>query len=710
MKQVLQDIKTGKTKVVDVPCPKTKKGYLLVQTEVSLISPGTERMLVEFGKANYMEKARQHPEKVKQVLDKVKTDGLVSTIDAVRSKLDQPLPLGYCNVGVVLESGSDGFKAGNRVASNGNHAEVVCVPKNLCAKIPDNVDDDSASFVVLAAIGLQGLRLAKPELGEYFVVCGLGLIGLLTVQLLRAHGCRVLGIDFDESKLELAKKFGADTINLNRDENPVNTGITFSRGKGIDGVIITASSKSSEPVSQAARMCRKRGRIVLVGVTGLEINRSDFYEKELSFQVSCSYGPGRYDSEYEEQGHDYPVGFVRWTEQRNFEAVLDMMSEGHLDVKPLISHRYVFEKAKEAYNLLSTGNSCLGILLEYPKPSEKLAITEIVLTTTQPRAESGLPVCGFIGAGNYASRILIPAFKKTGAQLHTIVSNGGVSSVHHGKKNGFAVASSAEESVLTNNLINTVVIVTRHNTHADYVVKALKAGKHIFVEKPLCLTIEELNEIEELYSSLLTSHPSPPLLMVGFNRRFSPLVAKMKEMLSAVKQPKSFIMTVNAGEIPPNHWTQDLHVGGGRIIGEACHFIDLLRFLTDSPIKAVKTVMIGKDQSQLVCNDNASISLEFMDGSFGTVHYLANGSQQFPKERLEVFCSGKVLQLDNFRRLKGYGWPGFNKMKLWHQDKGQKACAAFFVDAIKKGERSPIPFEQLIEVSRVTIEINKQLV
>jgi predicted dehydrogenase/threonine dehydrogenase-like Zn-dependent dehydrogenase len=696
----------GATTLTEAPAPMVSSGTVLIATSVTLVSAGTERMLVGFGKASYMEKARQQPEKVKMVLEKVKTDGLMTTIEAVQSKLAQPLPLGYCNVGVVAEVGKgvEGFKVGERVVSNGPHADVVKVPKNLCARIPENVDDESAAFTVVASIGLQGLRLAQPTLGESFVVTGVGLIGLLTVQLLRAQGCRVLAIDFDQAKLELAKRFGADICNPGKGEDPVAAGMAFSRGQGVDSVIITASTKSSDPVTQAAKMCRKRGRIVLVGVTGLELNRADFYEKELSFQVSCSYGPGRYDPVYEENGVDYPLGFVRWTEKRNFEAVLDLLASGQLDVKPLITHRYAFEDAPQAYQLLTEDKSVLGLLLRYSSPVDGRRIKSVTL---RPMATfpAGRPVVGFIGAGNYASRILIPAFKAAGAELHTIVTAGGINGVIHGEKTGFAEASTDLEAMLANPAINTVAIVTRHDSHARFVVKALKAGKRVFVEKPLCLTFAELEEIEISYSALSAHSSAPPLLMAGFNRRFAPQVQKMKALLESVKEPKSFIMTMNAGSIPANHWTQDNAVGGGRIIGEACHFIDLMRFLAGSPIVSVQARRMGEFPGVAVTEDKASITLGFEDGSFGTILYLANGAASFPKERIEVFAAGRVLQLDNFRSMKGFGWPGFKKMNLWKQDKGQNGCAAAFLGSIEHGKPSPIPVEEIFEVARVSLEV-----
>lgn len=700
MKQILQDLSAGRTELVDCPAPATRRGQLLIDTAVSLISAGTERMLVDFGRASLVAKARQQPEKVAQVLDKVRTDGLLTTMEAVRSKLGQPIPLGYCNVGIVRESGVgvNGFQPGDRVASNGPHADVVSVPVNLCARIPDEVSDEEAAFTVVAAIGLQGIRLAGPTLGEAFVVTGAGLIGLLTIQLLRAQGCRVLAIDFDEAKLAIARGFGADTCNPAKGEDPIAAGMAFSRGTGVDGVIITASTKSSDPVTQAARMCRKRGRIVLVGVTGLDLNRADFYEKELSFQVSCSYGPGRYDPAYEDQGQDYPVGFVRWTEQRNFEAVLDLMASGQMDVRPLISHRFAFEDAPAAYERLASDKGSLGILLGYQHAVEKRHKRTVELHPTATNVAPSAPVVGFIGAGNYAGRMLIPAFRKAGATLHSIASAGGVSSVVQGKRLGFTNATSDTAGLLNEPAINTVAIATRHDSHAKLTIDALHAGKHVFVEKPLALNLEELEAVKKAHAS------ANRLVMVGFNRRFAPLVQAMKRQLDPVREPKSIIMVMNAGAIPADHWTQDQATGGGRIIGEACHHIDLMRFLVGAPIVSMSARRMGDNHAVEITEDKAVLTLGFADGSFGTIHYLANGGASFPKERVEIFTAGRTLQLDNFLRLRGYNWRGFRNQKSWRQDKGQEACAAAFLSAISNGGPAPIPFDELEEVARITIE------
>jgi predicted dehydrogenase/threonine dehydrogenase-like Zn-dependent dehydrogenase len=710
MRQILQNFNTGETFVIDAPRPNVSAGKLLISTSVTLVSAGTERMLIDFAKANYLDKAKQQPEKLRQVLDKVKTDGLLTTIDAVISKLKEPIALGYCNVGTVLEVGGgvEGFKVGDRVLSNGAHAEIVNVPANLCAKIPDGVADETAVFGVLASIGLQGIRLANPTLGESVVVIGAGLIGLLTVQILRANGCRVLAIDFNSDRLAIAAAYGASVCNLSIGEDPVAAGLGFSGGVGVDAVLITASTKTSDPVSQAARMSRKRGRIILVGVAGLEINRSEFYEKELSFQVSCSYGPGRYDPSYEEDGNDYPIGFVRWTVRRNFEAVLELMERGGIDTSRLLTHSFPVESAPEAYACLTSNPSALGILLRFTSPKES-RVDKLVALSSSHAHSGGIPKLSFIGAGNYASRKLVPAFRRTGAHFITIASANGLSAVVHGSAAGFENASSDMDSVIRSKESDTIVIATRHDSHALYVEKVLLAGKNVFVEKPLATTLEQLSAIQKAYEASITEGQRMPLLMVGFNRRFSPLTIKMKRLLESVHAPKTFIVTVNAGAISAKHWTQKKEIGGGRIIGEACHFIDLLRFLAGAPIVDIQCRRIGESPFEEVTEDKASITLSFADGSMGTIHYFANGAASFPKERIEAFVAGRILQIENFRVLRGFGWPGFRRIKLWRQDKGQDACAAAFVESIRTGGPSPIPADELFEIARVTIEVAEKI-
>lgn len=702
MKQLLQSLSSGKTTIADVPMPRVKPGHLLIETETSLISAGTERMLVDFGRSNYLDKARQQPEKVKMVLDKIKTDGLLTTVDAVRSKLDQPIPMGYSNVGRVIEVGQDcdGFMIGDLVVSNGNHAEVVCVPKNLCAKVPNGVSADDAAFTVVGAIALQGIRIAEPTLGECVVVTGLGLIGLMTVQLLVAQGCRVLGLDFDAKKLDLAKSFGAEIVNLGEGEDPIAAAHQFSRGRGVDAVVITASTKSSDPVSQGATMCRKRGRIVLVGVTGLELNRSDFYEKELSFQVSCSYGPGRYDNRYEEDGQDYPVGFVRWTEQRNFEAILDMMESSRLATDDLKTKTFTFEDTHAAYDLLMNDGGALGVLLTYQSKQSTCRNRTLKLSGKSNRKAVDGPVLAAVGAGNYAGRVLLPAFAKTNARLKTIASAGGVSGSHVGSKLGFELSTTDTEAVFLDKDIDGVIVGTQHNSHAWFVCEALKAGKSVFVEKPLALTASELDEIEEAYKSAVKS-AEPPILMVGFNRRFAPLVQKLKKIAGRSSKPISLIYTCNAGDIPADSWVQDPSKGGGRIIGEACHFIDIARYLANAPIKDVRAS--GMKLVSGDTYDTASITVSFENGSLATIHYFANGHKNFPKERIELFQDGKILVLDNFRKLTGHG-AKFGKPSKLKQDKGQGQCSAAFVSALEKGKAAPIAFDEIMEVSRACVQ------
>lgn len=701
---------TGETTHANIPMPACPSKHVRIRSTHSLVSIGTERMIVEFGRASMISKARQQPDKVKMVVNKIGTDGLAATVESVRSKLDQPMTLGYCNVGIVAEAGDTSFKPGMRVLSNGTHAEYVCVGQNLVAEIPESVSSEDASFTPLAAIGLQGIRLINPELGETVAVIGLGLIGLITVQLLLAQGCRVIGFDFDPSRIALAEKFGVRVVKLGDGVDPVRDAMTFSNQHGVDAVVITASTKSSDPVSQAARMCRKRGRIVLVGVTGLELDRAEFYEKELSFQVSCSYGPGRYDRAYEELGQDYPYAFVRWTEKRNFEAVLELMAQGKLDMQPLISNRISFDDAAAVYGDLLTDGKSLGIIIQYSLPADTdqcESSTVVELPAAQRKKRPDGNSLGVIGAGNYASRVLIPGLVNAGADLHTLVSEGGVNARHYGEKFKFARASTDNADVLNNPELSAVVIATRHDTHAELVTSALHAGKSVFVEKPLALTSAELDQIEAAYKQQMPGHDA--ILMVGFNRRFAPMVKQMRTLLEAVRQPKCMTMTVNAGAIPANSWVQSRSIGGGRIIGEACHFVDLLRFLAGVPIVQVKAIGMADNPSMEVTSDNVSIVLGFADGSVGNINYFANGGSQFPKERLEVFAGDGVLQLDNFRKLEGYGWGDFKKVKNLRQDKGQDACIKAFVDAITSDGPAPIPYDELIEVSRYVLEIDRLL-
>ena len=703
MRQILQNLGNGDTVLAEIPVPFMDRGQLLIRSERSLVSMGTERMLVDFGRANLVDKVRQQPARVSQVLSKIRTDGWQPTIEAVRSKLDQPIALGYSNSGVVVEVGPDvrRFKPGDRVVSNGPHAEYVVVSENLCASIPDNVTTDDAAFTVLAAIALQGLRLAAPTFGETFVVTGLGLIGLITTQLLLAQGCNVIGIDVNTERCRKAALFGARIVDASSGGDPVAIVHSLTQGQGIDGAIITASTKSSQPVHQAALMCRKRGRIILVGVVGLELSREDFYEKELSFQVSCSYGPGRYDESYEVHGVDYPLGFVRWTEQRNFQAILQSISAGKLDFKPLVTHRFPFNKAVDAYG--DSARDALGILLEYRTGSSD--IPQRIVSLSQQRLPVALPEVsvGVIGAGSFTGLVLVPTLKQIGVRLRTIASSKGVTSSHLGRKFGFETSTTSVDELIEDPDTNTIFISTRHDTHAGFAERALLAGKRVFVEKPLAISREELASLTLVYDSQKT-----PFVMVGFNRRFSPLVAKMRELLVSSAGAKSVVVIVNSGSLPRNHWTQDRAVGGGRIIGEACHFVDLIRYLVGQPIERV-VASSAKDKQGVPTEDVATITLSFVDGSMGTLHYLASGHKSVSKERVEVFVDGKILQLDNFRTLTGYGWDGFRSMKMNRQDKGHRSEIAEVVRALTTGASAPIPWNEIVEVTTAVFDASDQI-
>jgi len=702
MKQVLNDLKTGKIIVAEVPCPINKPGHVLITCTRSLISSGTERMLIEFGNASWFNKIKLQPEKARMVINKVRTDGLMPTVQSVQAKLSQPMSLGYSNVGIVIDSGDTEFKIGDRVISNGPHAQVVRVPKNLVAKVPDNVTDDTASFTVICSIALQGIRLINPTIGETVVVPGLGLIGLMAIQILKANGCKVIGVDFDKHRCSLAKSFGIDVINLSQNVNPAKLVYKKTNDIGADAVLITASSNSNQIIKESANMCRKRGRIVLVGVVGLNLDRNDFYEKEISFQVSCSYGPGRYDDVYEKKGSDYPPAYVRWTENRNFQAILELMSSGMISTEKLISKNFKIEDASTAYSFLSNKN-ILGIMLEYSNEhSTQRQKRSLCNLDIMKKFNFGPATCIFVGSGNYASKILIPSFKKAGANLHTVISAGGVNSYSNAKKYGFLFSSTDYPESLKSDA-DTVVISTQHNLHFSQVIKALEAKKHIFIEKPLALN---LNEIDSVEKAILTNK-GRNLLMVGFNRRFAPQIKKLKTILEATTEPKTLIMTMNAGEISSNHWTQDLKIGGGRILGEACHYIDLMRHLVGYSIKNFSVNRLGETSSAHSTRDSAIITLEFIDGSMGTINYFSNGSQKYKKEYIQVFCGGSIFEIDNFQKFRTYSENNILKNSMFSQNKGQLACVDAFVSCIKGLSSSPIPINEILEVSRLSIEISK---
>ncbi|MDR0333399.1 MAG: bi-domain-containing oxidoreductase [Dysgonamonadaceae bacterium] len=689
MRQIIQDLKSGQTILEEIPMPQVREGCVLIQTTRSLVSLGTERMLVEFGKANLIDKARQQPDKVKQVLDKIKSDGLMPTLEAVFNKLGLPLPLGYCNVGKVIAVGKGvtSFQIGDRVASNGNHAEVVCVPQNLVAKISDNVSDEEATFTIIGSIGLQGIRLLQPTLGETVVVIGMGLIGLVTAELLKANGCRVIGIDFDQQKLNIAKEKGIITFNPSTDGDSIKFVLEQTEQIGADGVIITASAKDDEIIHQSAEMSRKRGKVVLVGVVGLNIRRDDFYKKELSFQVSCSYGAGRYDENYENKGQDYPIAYVRWTEKRNFESILYAISSGSLDVKPLISEIVPLNEYEKIYGDMKKGG-VIASILKYP---EQIKFdTKVKIETANFTASNGK--LGIIGAGNFTTATVLPALQKTNAKIKYIASAQGLSAKIAAKKVNTEYATSDYKEILNDDEVNTVLITTRHNAHAKMVLECLDADKNVFVEKPLCLTETQLNEIIETYKQKRNL-----TITVGFNRRFSPFAVKMKQLLGS--SPMNIVATMNAGFIPADVWVQDMQVGGGRIIGEACHFIDLCSYLAGSKVVSVCMNSLGANPAENT--DNVSILLKYENGTNAVINYFANGSKAYSKERIEVYSQERTLVLDNWKELIAYGFKRFSKMKS-RQDKGHASQFALLNERIQNGGEALIPFDSIVNTTQAS--------
>ncbi|MFZ5856635.1 MAG: bi-domain-containing oxidoreductase [Chloroflexota bacterium] len=698
MKQLLQNMKNGQTTVEDVPVPTPREGQALVKVYASLVSAGTERMLVEFAEKNLVGKARSRPDLVKQVLDKAKREGLVPTVQAAFNRLDQPMPLGYSSAGVIVALGKNmrGFRVGQRVACAGLnyavHAEYNVVPRNLLTPIPKNVDFESASFTTLVSIAMQGFRLAEPQVGENVAVIGMGLLGLLTAQIAAAAGCRVLGIDVDSAKLRLASSLGLEAAARQGAESAAQT---FTSNRGFDAVIICAATTSNDPVELAGAIARDRGRVVATGAVGLSIPRKVYYEKELSFINSRSYGPGRYDPSYEENGVDYPLGYVRWTEGRNMESALQLMADGKLKVQPLISHRFPIEKAADAYEVI-TGKkkeTFLGVVLTYDeKKEERGKKVEFPSVATRPPSPVTL---GVLGAGAFANAVLLPAIKKAGdISLVGIASAGGMHAQVSGKKFGFQYATSDDEEILNDPNINTVAILTRHDSHADLVVKALKAGKNVFVEKPLAVNSDQLSVISKQLRK-----ENGDLLTVGFNRRFAPLAQNLQSQISNLQEPKHIHYRINAGYIPLNHWTQDEVLGGGRIIGEGCHFVDFITFLVGAaPVSVTAHALPDNGKYR---EDNVSMTFTFPDGSIGVVDYLANGDKSFPKERVEVFCGGAIAVLDDFRKLETVK-DGRRKEEKRTQDKGWTDEWKAFAKSIREGGAPPIPYEQLIGVTKAT--------
>lgn len=688
MKQIIQHLRTGNTILEEIPVPAIQPGHVLIKSVCSLVSAGTEKMLVEFSKANLLSKARQQPERVEQVLNKIKSDGLLPTLEAVFNKLDAPLPLGYCNAGIVVGAGNDitEFKIGDRVASNGHHAEFVSVPKNLVAAIPDNVSFDEASFTPVGAIAIQGMRLAEVQLGDHIAVIGLGLIGLLTAQILHAAGANVIGFDIDEDKIQLAKKLNINAFNSKQVElGSVCNNITAFQG--VDAVIITASSKNSDIINQSATICRKKGKIILVGVTNIEINRDEFYKKELTFRVSCSYGPGRYDESYELEGIDYPRAFVRYTAKRNFESFLMLLSAGKISLKEIITKKIQLQDYREIYNHME-GVASMASIIEYPENVLKSDSIQLPII----RSGKSKVVAGLIGAGEFTKSTLLPAIKKTNATIKTIGSLNGLNATLLAKKFNIQHVTTNIDEIIADNEINMLMITTRHDSHANYVMAGLKTGKHVYVEKPLAIHEAELNEIVNFYSNnKIASH-----LFIGFNRRFSPLAQKAKTLIGN-SDDLQIVMTINAGKLPANHWLNNIHIGGGRLLGEACHFFDLMSYFTSSEISEVFAASSGKD----LHDQNLNIHLKFRNGCTGTIHYLINGHRSFPKETIEIYTQGKILVLDNFRKLTGYGFKNFSSMSS-KQNKGHEEMISSFVAVIDEGKDPLISISSIINTTSAT--------
>jgi polar amino acid transport system substrate-binding protein len=696
-----------------------------VRTAASLVSAGTERAVVELGRKSLLAKARERPDLVRKVVEKVKTEGLATTLSSVREKLDESHALGYSAAGTVVEVGEgvEDFKVGDRVACAGTgyavHAEVLSVPKNLCVLLPTEVDFESGAFATVGAIALQGVRLSEPTLGESFVVVGLGLIGQLTVQLLKANGCRVFGIDLDAAKVELARRLGADDGALSNEEAR-RAVEAWTRGRGADGVLITAATQSSEPVALAGEISRLKGRVVAVGAVGMDVPRDAYFARELTLKVSMSYGPGRYDPEYEERGHDYPLPYVRWTEGRNLEAFLDMIAHGRVQVAPLVTHRFQIEEGERAYKLIAgdTGEPYLAVLLTYdttrelapvfnrrPASSSSIKDRDRVSASETARAakgetvrESGVRV-GLVGAGAYARGVLLPQFKAAGAEFRAVATATGVTAKDVGERYDFAALASGADAVIDDPSVNLVVIATRHDSHARLVQRALEAEKHVFVEKPLALSDEELDSVIEAASR------SRAKLAVGFNRRFSPHARAAREFFSDRRDPLSILYRINAGRVAPTHWTQSAEEGGGRIVGEVCHFVDLAQFFVGAPLLSVFAESVRARNSEIVDADSVFVTLRFADGSNACIAYLAEGDRALQKERVEIFGGGRSFVVEDFRAASKFTGGREEKLKLRATDKGQADEVRAVCAMITEGAPAPIPLAELAATTRATFRI-----
>jgi predicted dehydrogenase/threonine dehydrogenase-like Zn-dependent dehydrogenase len=709
MKQVLQNRKTGRPFVGEVPAPALQKGRVLVRTVASLISAGTERAAVELVSKGLVQEARQRPDLVKAVVAKVKSEGLLNTFASVRDKMAASQSLGYSAAGIVEAVAEDvtEFRAGDRVACAGvgfaSHAEVLSVPKNLCVQLPDGVSFESGAYGTLGAIALQGVRLAEPTLAESVVVIGLGLVGQLTVQLLKANGCRVFGLDLDQSRVALALELGADKAVVSS-EAAAKEIETWTRGHGADAVLITAATDSNQPIELAARVSRLKGRVIVVGMTGMDIPRAPFFSRELKLVISMSYGPGRYDPEYEERGHDYPLPYVRWTEKRNIESFLELIADGRLNVERLTTHRFPIAEADRAYQLISgeLQEPNLGVVLNYDPESEVIRKVPLnvrsVAASPVRKSEKSIGL-GVIGAGGYVPAMLLPHFKNERVEFRSIATATGVTAHDVGKRFGFAHAMSSGEEVLDDASVNLVVIGTRNNTHAELARGALERNKHVFCEKPLALNDEQLESVLE------AARNSSAKLMVGFNRRFAPLTQRAKEFFNNVDAPLSVLYRVNAGRIPNEHWMQNAEEGGGRIIGEGCHFIDLIQYLVGAPPVSVFAESIGARSSKIVDADSVIITLRFADGSNGSVAYLAEGDKGLAKERVEIFGAGRAFVLDDFRRATLYKDGREEQVALKAQDKGQQEQVRVVCASVLQGGAAPISLDELAATTRATFRV-----
>lgn len=708
MKQVLQSRKKGKAAVEEVPLPALQRGRVLVRTIASLISAGTERAVVETARKGLLQEARERPDLVRSVVEKALAEGFSNTISSVRNKLASSQALGYSAAGTVIQLGDEvnEFRIGDSVACAGvgfaSHAEVISVPKNLCVKLPETVDFEAGAFGTLGAIALQGVRLAEPSLGESVVVVGLGLVGQLAVQLLHANGCRVFGIDLDPTRVALAKRLGADAGCIS-DEEAKNKVSNWTRSRGADAVLITAATDSNQPLELAGEISRLKGRVVVVGMIGLNVPRQTFYTRELALKISMSYGPGRYDPHYEERGHDYPFAYVRWTEQRNIEAFLDLLAAGRVSVAPLITHRFPVEEAEQAYKLISgdLNESHLGVLLRYNSEStvvQKIELREQAKATPQKSIRLGV-----IGAGRYVSSMLLPQFRAAGADFRSLMTASGVTAYDAGKKFGFAAAVSEADAIINDDQINLVVVGTRHDLHAQLSRQALERNRHVFVEKPLAVNDEELDEL------LRVARLSSGRLMVGFNRRFSPLARKAKEFFAGRSAPLSILYRVNAGRAPREHWAYEATQGGGRIVGEVCHFVDLMQYWIGAPPVSVYCNSISAGRHEIVNDESVFVSMEFADGSNGCIAYLAEGERTLAKERVEIFGEGKVFVLDDFQHATLYANGRAQEVSLKKQDKGQAEQVRAVCAVVLEGLPAPITLEDLAATTRATFRMNDSL-